>query len=161
MGRRATKKFNGRAFIRDFMCRQVRASHVLYRVSDEHGKFWWKPFPVKPPLVGWVVGATYLQTGLRTPGDLPGEWGEGDPPGFAETGSRVLAYLVTRWPTVKPHRVPPEAVEVLSEPVTPYLWSESEREMVAEEASLYPRDEKGRFVSGPPLPLPLSEKEDQ
>lgn len=150
--------FDGRAFIRDFMCRQVRVTEVFRRVSDERSKRWWKPFPVTPPMVGWVVGVTQLQTGHRTPGDSAyhdpwtGEWEGGDPPGFEETGPRMLAYLVTPWPTVTPHRVPPEAVEVLSEPVKPYFWGEEDRKLMARDGPRLPRDEKGRFVSGPLLP---------
>jgi len=61
--------FNGRAFIRDFMCRQVRISQVLRRVHDVRGEKWWEPAPLMTPMIGWVVGVTHLQTGHRTPGD--------------------------------------------------------------------------------------------
>ena len=153
--------FDSRKFIRDLMCRQVRVTHVYRRQRGSKDERWWESKPLAKPFVGWVVGATWLQTGERHDGDAltqdmwTGEWDGGDPPGFHETAPRTLCYLVTSWPTVTPHKVPPEAVEVLTEPVEPsamHFWNEAERKLMREMAPRLPRDEKGRFVSGPLLP---------
>jgi hypothetical protein len=149
--------FDGRAFIRDFMCRQVLARQVFHRRRSGN-KRWWEAHDLAEPLVGWVVGATYLQNGERYDGCggggyLLGErYDDYEPPGFGETKPRTLAYLVTPWPTRKPQPVPPEAIEVLKFDVVPSAIPESERKLRKEWGKRLPRDEKGRFISGPMLP---------
>jgi hypothetical protein len=148
--------FDGRAFIRDFMCRQVVVTKVFHRYRFEN-KRWWEASDVTP-FVGWVVGATYLQNGRRYDGCggggyLLGEhYDDYEPPGFDETSPRTLAYLVTTWPTRRPRHVPPEAVEVFEFEVRPSCIDEQERKLLKKWGARLPRDEKGRFVSGPMLP---------
>jgi len=147
--------FDGRAFIRDFMCKQVLARQVFHRCCFGN-KRWWEANDLAEPLVGWVVGATYLQNGKRYDGgggynSFTGE-DDYEPPGFDETSPRTLAYLVTPWPTRKPRPVPPEAIEVLKFDVVPSAIPESERKLLKEWGKRLPRDEKGRFISGPMLP---------
>lgn len=137
--------FNGRKFIRDLMCRQVCFDRVFDRVFESGHKIGWEPSTIKSR-VGWVVGATWLQSGWYVKGSYD------EPPHLQESGPRTLAYLVTTWPTSKPHRVPPEAVTVLSEPVKPSSLSDDERKVYQEWGARLPRDAKGRFVSGPLLP---------
>jgi len=149
--------FDGRAFIRDFMCRQVIVTKVFHRCRVGNRR-WWEAHDLKEPFVGWVVGARWLQNGERYDGCggggyLLGEhYDDYEPPGFHETETRLLAYLVTDWPTKKPRPVPPEAVEVSEFDVVPSFIDEQERKLLKEWGKRLPRDEKGRFVSGPMLP---------
>lgn len=148
--------FDGRAFIRDFMCRQVIVTKVFHRCRFGN-KRWWEAHDLAEPFVGWVVGATYLQNGERYDGcgggyNMYGDVDDYEPPGFGETKPRTLAYLVTPWPTRKPRPVPPESVKVLAFDVAPSTITESERKLLKEWGKRLPRDEKGRFISGPMLP---------
>ena len=150
-------KFDGHAFVRDWMGKRVTFKQFFFRrqIGD---KRWWEVTDFYEVQVGWVVGATYLQTGKRYAGqggyDYFGLY-DYDPPGFEETGKRVLAYLVTRWPTHKPYRVPPGAVELLTEDIKPSAVSDAGRRFQSKHSHRLPRDEKGRFVSGPLLPIGL------
>lgn len=119
---------------------------------------WWEVTDFYEAQVGWVVGATYLHNGKRYAGQggVYDHFGlyDYDPPRFKETAPRVLVYLVTRWPTHRPYRVPPESVELLTtDDIQPSAISNSERKLQSEQSNRLPRDEKGRFVSGPLLPL--------
>ena len=148
-----TRGFDGRRFLRELMCRQVRYRQVYYRTYGPDRKRGWEVRDIEPE-VGWVVGATWMQTGERHPGFGPGLFDEdgGEPPSFTETGPRKLCYLVTRWPTKRPEKVPPEAVEVLPGqpvpqwPVEPSYFDASTLRLMSEDAKQYAtRDERGRF----------------
>jgi len=137
--------FNSQKFVREFMCRQVRVDRLFSRAFEGDSKRGWASHEVTP-FVGWVVGVTWLQTGWYVSGSYD------EQPRLQESGPRMLAYLVTRWPTISPHRVPPEAVTVLSEPIEPSFLSEPARKAMARDSAHFPRDEKGQFVKGPMLP---------
>lgn len=137
--------FNSRKFVREFMCQQVRVDRVFERTFDSHGARGWATREVDP-FVGWVVGVIWLQSGWYVSADYD------EPAHLQESGARTLCYLVTKWPTQRPWRVPPEAVTVLSEPVEPSFLNDDERKLYQEWGARLPRDEKGRFVSGPMLP---------
>lgn len=154
------KPFDGRVFIRDLMGRRVIYRQAFRRCRFEN-KRWWEVADLPEPLTGWAVGATYLQHGKRYDGqggyDYFGE-ADYDPPGFEETAPRTLAYLVTPWPTHRPHHVPPWAVEVLTSDVTPSALPEAERKLLKEHSRRFPRNEKGQFISGPLLPSPSARR---
>lgn len=147
--------FDGRKFIRDLMCRQVRFNAAYHRVYGPGGERGWAVTSIREPQVGWVVGATRLQTGRRHPGYNAGffdvDGGEG--PSFEETATRKLCYLVVTWPTKRPDKVPPEAVEVIPGqqheqvwPVEPQYFDETTRRLQSETIrKCVERDERGRF----------------
>ena len=129
------------------MGKQVTFSQYLARrpiMPGSRTKAW---VPTEcPPRVGWVVGVRWVQTGRRVEKyGVSRDGFETRSYRFREIASRTLCYLVTPYPTMKPIRVPPEAVEVLSEPVDVNLWTEEDRKWMSEESKLWPRDEKGRF----------------
>lgn len=160
------ERFNGRRFIKEKMCRQARFTHVYERVRvpdpDKPDKCTrtWEAVELKEPRVGWIVGATWLQTGYRYPGfgggyNVLGEWEDCELPGFQETEPRKAAYLITPWPTVRPSKVPPECVEVLDEPVEPHYWTEEMIALTRKAVKNWAREPDGRFAPEDPMvPFP-------
>lgn len=146
--------FNGRKFIREMMCRPARFTAYMTREhGKEEGERVWKQWTIEER-DGWIVGATWLQTGKRHPGygggyNILGELDDYEPPTFEETAPRRLVYLVTPWPTAKPRFVPPECVTLIEdgEPFHPSKWDSAAREYSSQWArERAERDEKGRWL---------------
>ena len=148
--------FNGKKFIREMMCRPARFTAYLTREhGEEKGERVWKQWTIEER-DGWIVGATFLQTGKRHDGYGGGSGGmlglyeeDYEPPTFEETVPRRLVYLVTPWPTAKPRFVPPDCVTLVEdgEPFNPSLWDSASRELCSQWArERAERDESGRFL---------------
>lgn len=98
------------------------------------------------PRSGWVTGVTWLLSG-----EVVHYWDE--PNEFKETGARLQCLRVVFWPNRKEVKVPLDMCKLQEEHEEPlphddsYKWSDRDREMAREEAKLFKRDEKGRFLS--------------
>jgi len=149
--------FNGKKFARELMCRPVRFDAYLSREHGEKkGERVWVEWTIEAR-DGWVIGATWVQTGIRHPGhgggngDIFGLYADDyEPPTFEETAPRRLVYLVTPWPTAKARYVPPEHVTLIPDDelhtFNPSAWDSASRELSAQWSKSYKRDERGRFV---------------
>ena len=138
------QKFNGRKFIKEMMCKPVEITAYLSRDYDHNGNDTWHSFEMKPRH-GWVVGVTWLRTGVTIRGYYD------EPNTFEERGPRRLAYLVCPWPTVTPFKVPPENVKLIDpSEFLPYFHTDTEREFMSRDMKKvmkdFPRDEKGRWI---------------
>jgi len=149
----AEMAFDGRKFVREMMCRRAVFRAYMKRVVLSDGATRaWKRWNLEERQ-GWIVGATFLQTGVHHAGSGGGYncFGEPDdyePPYFEETASRMLVYLVTPWPTAKPKYVLPEDVAVLSEDASfdPSAWNSASRELAAQSKD-FARGNDGRWIS--------------
>ena len=100
-----------------------------------------EPEELPEPVVGWVVGVRWLQSG-ETVWDP--EYGN-----LWESSGSVRAVLVSKWPTRKPLMVPVDAYTLGGTP-TPALpaWKAEHREMMRLEMANHPRDASGRWLPG-------------
>jgi hypothetical protein len=135
-------------FIEKYMGRQVTFTYKLVKdyLRDEHNHLvqFWKPMPLDDRFeqgVGWVVGLRWLPRG-RT---IDYGWEDGGRQ-FRAEGAATLAFMVVTYPTRNPIPVPPDAVEVLDEPVEVRLWTKRQRHEFGEDAKEWPRDENGRWL---------------
>ena len=148
--------FNGKKFAREMMGRPARYSAYLSREHGEKkGERVWKEWSIEER-DGWIVGATWVQTGIVRPGfggnnpfsfHTPDDY---EPPTFQETAPRRLVYILSPWPTARPVYVPPTNVFLLSAPdihyFNPSAWDSSSRELASKDAEKYPRDNHGRWA---------------
>lgn len=149
----AKEKFNGREFIRDFMCKPARFCSYMERVHGEDRNRTWKRWGVEERH-GWIVGATWLKTGIIHPasGGYRGflEYDDFEPARFEETAPRLLVYKVAPWPTAKPLYVLPEDVTVIPEDeldgFNPSAWDAASRELASQWSKDYPRDDDGKWM---------------
>ena len=144
--------FDGKKFVREMMARPARVTAYMTReVADDAKTRIWQQWSLEPR-DGWIVGARFLQIGIRhagyTPSGFSGEFGENEsePATFEETAPRRLVYLVAPWPTLTPLKVPPDCVELIDpSEFDPSCWDAAGRELAAGWSSEYPRDGKGRW----------------
>ena len=127
-------KYAGRGSVarvaKDLMSRKVRISGYLHLAYGHDSIQWMK---VERNLAGWV-------TGVRRIGHC----------GYP------TVLLVVLWPDRNPVHVPPEWLEVDDSvrPCSLRTWPDSkrhndDREVMRDIAQRSPRDERGRFISGP------------
>lgn len=134
------KKFNGRKFIKEMMCKPVEITAYFSEDYDHDGNDTWRSFEMEPRH-GWVVGVTWLRTGVTIRGYYD------EPNTFEERGPRILAYLVCPWPTIKPFKVPPGNVKLIDpSEFSPYFHTDYERKLIVKKMKDFPRDEKGRWI---------------
>jgi hypothetical protein len=154
--------FDGKKFVREMMARPARITAYMTREVDDDAKTRiWKEWSLEPR-DGWIVGATWLQTGVRhagSPGGFAGFLGQyeedSEPSTFEETAPRRLVYLVAPWPTLTPLKVPPEHVKLVDpSEFDPSCWDAAGRELAVGWSREYPRDGKGRWKSTMPPPNP-------
>lgn len=134
-----------RKFIRELMGRQVRFTKELishFHYDDEINKAvrGWKVVVCDPPEVGWIVGVRWVLTGYTVQTSYPE-----DPNVFKETQARTMCYLVTTWPTRNSIKVPPDAIEVLEQPVKVHYVDNTTRQLLSEQSKDWPRGPNGRF----------------
>lgn len=133
------KKLNQREFIKTYMGRKVRFSKIV--VKERRDSY---VHQMEHPAngEGWVTGYRYVSFGKA-------EW-HGDDASFTSQGSRLVV-LVAQWPTMRPVRVPLDAIELLPEDheiknPTASHWSPQDREDQRNAMEGAKRDENGRWV---------------
>lgn len=142
-------------FARELMGKPVRFFRVYRRVStsvpDEKT---WEARNLGPGerSTGWVVGLRWLCTGRRIPGTPRSsyhlDWDDYEAPTFRETKPRILVYLVTPLPNMKPVFVPPGAVELLAESLEYEFMTQETKALLSKDSKNWPRDSAtGKFVA--------------
>jgi hypothetical protein len=137
-------KFDSKKFIKEMMGKPVEITGCLFRERDSEMKRIWCFHEMKPRH-GWVVGVTYLRTGVVIRGYFD------EPNTFKETGPRRLVYLVSPWPTMRHFNVPVENVRLIDpNEFSPRFHTKEERKLMSDcmkkIAKELPRDKKGRWI---------------
>ena len=95
------------------------------------------------PRAGWIVGERNIYNGER--------WYEEECGYIFESTKCYRCYLVAYWPTMKPVKVPMNALYLANGTMEPHSPMNSEpyrRDLRnAYKANPFPRDKKGRFIS--------------